>query len=131
MESRGIYMSTDPAGVKRYAEELIRRNREVAGVVADWEKSADFSDEGQFPAFRRRILQFIDFRNELVHRATKIGPSAGREWGDSDANRALRTQLNIDLKAFAKICDARAPALDHPAAQPPLPSSYPPFLVPI
>ncbi len=124
MESRGIYISTDPAAVKRYADELIRRNRELAGVVADWEKIADFSDEGQFPAFRRRILQFIDFRNELVHRATKIGPSAGREWGDSDANRALRTQLNIDLEAFAKICDARAAVVEELADQARMASWY-------
>src|SRR5260370_10623987 len=67
MESRGIYMSTDPAAVKRYADELIRRNRELAAVVAAWEKIADFSDEGQFPAFRRRILQLIDVSNELGH----------------------------------------------------------------
>src|SRR5260370_35731808 len=124
MESRGIYISTDPAAVKRYADELIRRNRELAGVVADWEKIADFSDEGQFPAFRRRIVQFIDFRNELVHRATKIGPSVGREWGDNDANRALRTQLNIDLEAFAKICDARAAVVEELADQARMASWY-------
>src|SRR5258708_1671266 len=108
MESRGIYMSTDPGPVKRYADELLRRNRELAGVVAEWEKTADFSDEGQFPAFKKRILQFIDFRNELVRRATTISPAAGRDWGDNDANRTLRTALSNDLKAFASISDGRA-----------------------
>jgi PAS domain S-box-containing protein len=108
MESRGIYMSTDPGPVKRYADELLRRNRELAGVVAEWEKTADFSDEGQFPAFKKRILQFIDFRNELVRRATTISPAAGRDWGDNDANRTLRTALSNDLEAFASIVDGRA-----------------------
>jgi hypothetical protein len=35
MESRGIYMSTEPATVKRYADELLRRIRELSGVVAE------------------------------------------------------------------------------------------------
>jgi PAS domain-containing protein len=108
MESRGIYMSTDPVTVKRYADELVKRNRELAGVVGEWEKAVDFSDDEQFPAFKQRILQFIDFRDELVRRATKINPAAGREWGDNDANRALRTQLNVDLEAFARVLDGRA-----------------------
>jgi len=108
MESRGIYMSTDPGTVKRYADELLRRNRELAGVVAEWEKTADFDDETQFPAFKQRILQFIDFRNELVRRATQISPAAGRVWGDNDANRSLRVALNNDIEAFARRLDDRA-----------------------
>jgi PAS domain S-box-containing protein len=108
MESRGIYMSTDPATVRRYADELLRRNRELAGVVAEWEKTADISDEAQFPAFKQRILQFIDFRNELVRRATQISPASGRAWGDNDANRSLRTALNNDIEALAKQLDDRA-----------------------
>jgi hypothetical protein len=27
----------------------LRRNRELAGVVAEWETTADFSDEDSFP----------------------------------------------------------------------------------
>jgi len=108
MESRGIYMSTDPGTVRQYADELSRRNRELARVVGEWEKTADFSDEEQFPAFRQRILQFIDFRNELVRRATRISPEAGREWGDNEANRTLREALSNDLEAFARIVEGRA-----------------------
>jgi PAS domain S-box-containing protein len=108
MESRGIYMSTDPATVSRYADELLKRNRELAGVIAEWENTGDFKDEAQFPAFKQRILQFIDFRNELVRRATLISPASGREWGDNDANRSLRIALNTDIEAFAKQLDDRA-----------------------
>jgi PAS domain S-box-containing protein len=108
MESRGIYMSTEPDKVKRYADELLRRSRELAGVIAEWEKSADVSDEAQFPAFEQRILQFIDFRSELARRATEISPAAGRAWGDNDANRSLRIALNDDIEAFARQLDGRA-----------------------
>jgi PAS domain S-box-containing protein len=107
MESRGIYMSTDTATVKKYADQLRKRNEELAAVVGKWEASADFADEAQFPAFKRRIEQFIEFRNELVRRAINVSPAAGREWGDNDANRALRTALNEDLEAFGRILDGR------------------------
>jgi PAS domain S-box-containing protein len=108
MESRGIYMSTEPATVKRYADELLRRNRELSGVVAEWEKTASFRDEEQFAAFRQRILRFIDFRSELVRRATQISPAAGRSWGDNEANRSLRIALNNDIEAFERELDDRA-----------------------
>jgi PAS domain S-box-containing protein len=38
----------------------------------------------------------------------EVSPAAGREWGDNDANRALRTRLNADLEALARIYDERA-----------------------
>lgn len=106
MESRGIYMSTDPASVRRFADELLRRNHELADVVAEWEKSVDLSVVEQFPAFKQRIDQFIDFRYELVRRAIRIGPAAAREL--SGANRGLRSQLNVDLETIAKTYRERA-----------------------
>jgi PAS domain S-box-containing protein len=108
MESRGIYMSTEPGKVKRYADGLLKRNSELAGIIAEWEKIADFKDEAQFPAFKERIRQFIDFRAELARRATQVSPAAGRAWGDNDANRSLRIALNNDIEALAKQLDDRA-----------------------
>src|ERR1700730_11096230 len=108
MESRGVHMSTDRPKVKQFGDELLKRNRELADVVAGWEETVRFDDAAQFSAFKQRITQFIEFRKELVRRATQISPAAGREWGDNDANRALRSQLNADLEAFAAIYADRA-----------------------
>ena len=108
MESRGIYMSTERTKVKQFGDELLKRNRELAEVLAGWEETILSDDAQQFSAFRQRIVQFIDFRQELVRRATEISPAAGREWGDNDANRALRSQLNLDLEAFARTYKERA-----------------------
>src|SRR5882757_2842074 len=94
MESRGIYMSTDPTKVKQFGDELLKRNRELAKVMREWEETVRSDDEEQFSAFKQRIDQFIDFRRELVRRAMEISPAAGREWGDNNENRALRSQLN-------------------------------------
>ena len=40
---------------------------------------------------------------ELVRRANEISPAAGREWGDNDANRSVRSALNKDLEALSKV----------------------------
>jgi PAS domain S-box-containing protein len=108
MESRGVYMSTERPKVKQFSDELLKRNRELADVVAVWEQTVGADDAEQFAAFKQRIAQFIEFRKELVRRAIQISPAAGREWGDNDANRTLRSHLNSDLEALARIYGERA-----------------------
>jgi PAS domain S-box-containing protein len=108
IESCGVYMSTEPATVKRYTDELLRRNRELSTVMVEWEKTDDFRDDERFAGFRERILRFIDFRNELARRATQISPAAGSAWGDNDANRSLSMALNTDIEAFERELDERA-----------------------
>lgn len=108
MESRGIYMSSDPAAVARYGENLLRRNRELADVVAAWETIVRDDDAALFAGFRARIADFIRFRAELVRRATVFGQAAGREWGDNEANRSTRAALNADLEALGQVYARRA-----------------------
>jgi PAS domain S-box-containing protein len=107
MESRGIYMSSDRTTIREYGDQLLKRNHELAEVMGSWQAPDGADDAAQFAAFKKRIEQFMDFREELVRRAVEIGPAAGRAWGDNDANRALRTQLNVDLEALAKMYDGR------------------------
>ena len=102
MESRGIYMSTDPTLIKKYGDGIHKFSGELMGVVRNWESIVRADDAQQFSAFRKRIEQFVDFRKELVRRAVEIGHDAGREWGDNDANRSVRTALNRDLEALSK-----------------------------
>lgn len=108
MESRGIYMSTDRAKAKSFGDSLLKRNREIEQVVAEWEQIVSDDDAAQFAVFKKRIDQFVGFRDELVRRARAIDPAAGREWGDNDANRTVRTALNEDLEALAKVYASRA-----------------------
>src|SRR6267154_5359099 len=103
MESRGVYMSTEPAVVKKYGDGLLKFNEQVRGVVKDWESIVQADDSEQFAVFKKRIEQFVDFRKELVRRGVEIDAAAGREWGDNDANRAVRSALNKDLEALSKV----------------------------
>ena len=108
MESRGIYMSADRAGVKPFADGLLRRNRELAQAVKGMERTVGDDDAEQIATFQQRIAQFVEFRQELVRRGLEISPAAAREWGDNDANRTLRNKLNSDLETLERIYAQRA-----------------------
>jgi methyl-accepting chemotaxis protein len=108
MESRGIYMSSELETAKRYGAGLLKFNDRIGQVMKDWEKVVRSDDAEQFGAFAKRVQQFQEFRRELVRRGTEINPAAGREWGDNDANRSVRTALNNDLEILAKLYAARS-----------------------
>ncbi|MCA1437432.1 HAMP domain-containing protein [Bradyrhizobium sp. BRP20] len=103
MESRGIYMSTEPAVVKKYGDGLLKFNAQILDVVKRWETIVKADDAEQFATFKKRIEQFVEFRKELVRRGVEINAAAGREWGDNDANRSVRSALNKDLEALSKV----------------------------
>jgi len=108
MESRGIYMSPDIPSAKRYGALLLPFNDRIVQVVDEWRKSVTAEDAAQFAEFSKRIQQFVEFRRELVRLGTEVSPAKGREWGDNEANRSVRTALNKDLESLAAIYDARA-----------------------
>jgi len=108
MESRGIYMSTDAPSVKKYGDGLHKFSDKLVGVVKKWEAIVRADDAQQFAVFKKRIDQFVEFRKELVRRGIEIGHEAGREWGDNDANRSVRSALNTDLEALSKVYAERS-----------------------
>ena len=113
MESRGVYMSTEPAVVKKYGDGLLKFNERILEVVKNWQALVQADDAEQFATFKKRIEQFVDFRKELVRRGVEINAAAGREWGDNDANREVRSALNKDLEALSKVYAERSKKLAH------------------
>jgi len=108
MESRGIYMSTDLPVVKKYGEGLHKFSDRLLDVVKEWHSIVQADDAQQFATFKDRIDKFVEFRKELVRRAIEVSHEAGREWGDNDANRSVRTALNEDLAALSKVYAQRS-----------------------
>jgi methyl-accepting chemotaxis protein len=108
MESRGIYMSTDLPIVKKYGDGLHKFSDRLLKVVKKWESIVQLDDRDQFASFKKRIDTFVEFRNELVRRAIEVSHEAGREWGDNDANRSVRIELNKDLEALSKVYAERS-----------------------
>src|SRR5438128_573173 len=111
MESRGVYMSTDPKVVKKYGDGLLKFNERILEVVKNWQALVQADDSEQFATFKKRIEQFVEFRKELVRRGVEINAAAGREWGDNDANRAVRSALNKDLEALSRVYAERSKKL--------------------
>src|SRR6266446_7821050 len=108
MESRGIYLSSDIPTAKAYGDGLLVFNERIGEVVKEWQRTVGLEDEGLFKAFSQRIAQFQEFRRELVRRGIEIGPAAGREWGDNDANRSVRKALNGDLTRLGELYAQRS-----------------------
>jgi methyl-accepting chemotaxis protein len=111
MESRGVYMSPDVATAKRFGDGLLKFNARIGEVVKEWQQRVGPEDAAQFGEFSKRIAQFQEFRRELVKRGTEISPAAGREWGDNEANRSVRSALNKDLDALAQLYANRSKQL--------------------
>jgi methyl-accepting chemotaxis protein len=103
MESRGIYMSPDTETAKKFSEGLTHFNDQIGGVVENWQKSVLPEDAEIFAGFAERVRTFQEFRRELVRRGTEISPASGREWGDNDANRTVRTALTNDLDKLGRL----------------------------
>src|ERR1700692_2210983 len=103
MESRGIYMSPDIATAKKFAEGLTRFNDQFGGGLEGCQRSVRPEDADVFAQFAARVKKFQEFRRELVRRGTEISPAAGREWGDNDANRTVRTALTNDLDKLGQL----------------------------
>ena len=107
MESRGIYMSSDIPTAKRYGELLLKFNDRIVKVVEEWRRKVRSDDAETFTEFEKRIADFIRFRKELVRLGVEESPAKGREFGDNEANRSVRTALNKDLEKLAALYDAR------------------------
>jgi methyl-accepting chemotaxis protein len=108
MESRGIYMSPDIPTANKFGQGLLKFNDQIGDVVKQWQRVVRSDDAEQYSEFAKRIDQFQQFRRELVRLGTEVGPAAGREYGDNDANRTVRSALNKDLAALAKLYSGRS-----------------------
>jgi methyl-accepting chemotaxis protein len=111
METRGIYLATDPEGVKTHADALTQFNDQLNGIMKDWERGVRSDDETQFRGFAGRVRIFQDFRRQLVRRAIESGVQAARDWGDLDAGESVHTLLSNNLGMLAKIYAQRADAI--------------------
>ena len=101
MDSRGVYMSEDPAKLKKFADGIAASLTKMTNTVSEWEKDVAPSLRGKFDEMKGRVAQFRDFRTEMARRGIAEGNAIARELGDNDANRAVRSALNKDLEALA------------------------------
>ena len=105
-ESRGVYMTTDAAGRKKFIDGIGDFNKQMENIVADWRKSIRADDAELFNTFAQRIAAFIGHRRELARIANDVGPAVAREWGES--SRQMRQALNADMNQLTALYARRA-----------------------
>jgi len=101
MDSRGVYMSSKPEVLKKYADGLAVSLDRMTAAVVDWEKDVDPALAARFAEMKAKVATFREFRLEMARRGIAEGAAVAREIGDNDANRANRSALNKDLETLA------------------------------
>jgi len=100
MESRGIYMSTDPAALTRFGDLLIQNLRQMEGVMDGWRRLVTADQREAFARADTNLRQFVEFRTRLVEIGRTEGNGPARAFGDNEANRTNRQALNREIQAL-------------------------------
>ncbi len=102
MESRGLYMTDDPAQIDRFGKGLERFLGNLGAVSKEWTAIVDDSDRALFASFDEQLQNFIRLRTQLVAEARTKGSAGARAIGDNEANRAVRTAFNAGIDKLAE-----------------------------
>lgn len=102
MDSRGIYMSADLKESEKYSPLLLKSLDFLRQRTTAWFALAPTENRAKFDDAAKRANEFIAFRTELVRLAREVGVPQARTFGDNDANRANRSQLNVALTALVE-----------------------------
>jgi methyl-accepting chemotaxis protein len=112
MESRGIYMSTDPAAINRFGDLLVQNLRQMEVVMGDWRRLVTPDQREVFERADANLKQFVVFRTRLVELGRTQGNGPARAFGDNEANRTNRQALNREIQALAAADQTSIAALE-------------------
>ncbi|ACI97823.1 methyl-accepting chemotaxis protein [Rhodospirillum centenum] len=112
MDSRGVYMSRDGAEVEKFAKPMTAALDRLDALVAEWKALVPPESAGDFGEALARVADFRAKRLELIRLGREVSPAAAREFGDNDANRKSRQDLN---KAVTKLAEADQQAVQQSA----------------
>jgi methyl-accepting chemotaxis protein len=120
MESRGIYMSACEDGkasgkdvqcgreaAEKYAPLLLDNLKRMGELMKQWTALTEPDDAAIMTRANVRVDEFIKFRTELVRLSREASLPEARAFGDNEANRTNRKQLNDEIAALATSNDAR------------------------
>lgn len=102
MDSRGIYMSTDPETVGRYADSMEAGIARFNEVLNTWSALIPEDRRDEFAALEKEARQFAQYRTEMAQAGRDEGGAAARVLGDNDQNRSSRQALNALVRETAQ-----------------------------
>lgn len=100
MDSRGIYMAGDRNEAEKFAPSLLKSLDDLKNRTRAWVALAPAEAKVKFSEAAQSVDEFIRFRTQLVTIARNDSLQAARAFGDNDANRENRKQLNQSLTAL-------------------------------
>jgi methyl-accepting chemotaxis protein len=108
MESRGLYIATNTAESRRYADGL---RGHLAHLETNWRLLRDVLPadlQATAASFDQAMSGFVRLRGDLARVAVEQGPQAANRLGNNDANRQAREAFSRGLDTLAKATTARA-----------------------
>ena len=94
MDSRGVYMSSDPETVGKYADSMDAGIARFNQVLDTWSKLVPEDRRADFAELEAAARKFAQYRAEMAQVGRDEGGPAARILGDNDANRSSRQALN-------------------------------------
>ena len=113
MDSRGIYMSADRTEAEKFALPLLKSLAKLRQKTSEWWALSPPESRAKFDDARARVETFIGFRTELARLARESGTQQARIFGDNDANRTNRSQLNAALSGLVEQDSLNVARLGH------------------
>ncbi len=105
MDSRGVYMARDDKEVEKFGKPLLANLGRLPGLMARWRALMPEARRHELDQVSADIDTYIKFRTELVRLGHTGGAPAARVWGDNDANRTNRQNLNKEIDELARAND--------------------------
>ncbi len=107
MDSRGIYMAADKNEAEKFSPGLLKNLASLEQLTTEWLALAPADRREQFGKASDKVSEFIRFRTELVRLARDATVAEARAFGDNDANRSNRSELNKTLTGLVQESSAR------------------------
>lgn len=114
MESRGVYLATDPEKAKPFADGIRKALDTMQKAVTDLGAITPTADRALYDELVAGTTSFAQFRTETARLATEVSPAAANAQGNNDANRSNRKALQVSLqKQVASISAEMDPIRAH------------------
>ncbi|MBL8832120.1 MAG: HAMP domain-containing protein [Rhodospirillales bacterium] len=112
MDSRGVYMSLTIPEATRYGNGILVSLKMLDAEMEKWAAAVKPEQRETFAKAQAETKRFVEFRTELARLGREVSPAAGREFGDNEANRSNRQQLNTFIQQVAAADTAEIARLD-------------------
>ena len=97
MESRGVYMASDTAKAKPFADGIDKQLDDIQTLLADWRGDLKSGELPQFTTVDDKAREFITFRRDTARLGREVSPQAASDQGNNDVNRKVRKDFQADI----------------------------------